>query len=273
MDTGFDAFQPPRPAVSLAGLEPRAGAPWTGGPREAIAWAASLASAAVVPGVVLDATAPACRPRELDRSARRDLAAGLRRAGLAFAGLDLFIPPEHFAQPETADRAISATAAACELAADLASLAGDAPARVVSLVLPSEAGPDVLAAIEGAAQRVGTRIADCAVPPRDTATTDAGLAVGIDPAAVLAGGLSPAKLAVQTGGALAMARVSDLAPTGRCVPGDAAGRLELGAYAATLATIGYRGFATIDLRSLPRQADAARVAIERWATAAVVPGL
>lgn len=67
--------------------------------------------------IALDATV--LRARDLDRSARRDLAAIFRRDGLAITGWDLPIPPAHFADPARADRAISAARATIELAGDI----------------------------------------------------------------------------------------------------------------------------------------------------------
>lgn len=71
--------------------------------------------------IALDATV--LRARDLDRSARRDLAAIFRRDGLAITGWDLPIPPAHFSDPARADRAISAARATIELAGDIERLA------------------------------------------------------------------------------------------------------------------------------------------------------
>ena len=46
--------------------------------------------------VQLDATQPGLRPRELDRSARRHLAATLRRPEDSPIGVDLWVPASHF---------------------------------------------------------------------------------------------------------------------------------------------------------------------------------
>src|SRR5690606_13026801 len=100
----FEAFDPLRDlapaALSIAGVRDDPALKGAG-PRAPIEAAAKAGFRAVA----LDASAAGLRPRDLDRSARRDLAALLRRLELAFAGLDLWIPPEHFASPEHADRA------------------------------------------------------------------------------------------------------------------------------------------------------------------------
>ena len=58
--------------------------------------------------VQLSAAQPGLRPRELDKSARRDLLATLRRREMSPAGVDLWIPPDHFLASATVDRAAEA---------------------------------------------------------------------------------------------------------------------------------------------------------------------
>lgn len=251
---------PPVPiAISLAGLTTEEGAPWAGGARKAIGWAGGAGWR----GIALDATAPETRPRELDNSARRDVAAGLRRNELAFAGLDLWIPPEHFVRAETIDRAIAAAVGACDLAAALHTLVG-AGDRLVSLALP-EGAADAVAALRAAAERAGVRIADYRWPP-GAGTVDGPLGPGLDPAAILLAGADPVEAAAAHGGASAGARLSDLSPTGRIVPGARTGRLDAAPYLAALDVAGYRGHAVLDLRGVPDQPRAAEEAAERFAS-------
>ena len=49
--------------------------------------------------VQLSAAMPGTRPRDLGSSARRDLQATLRRNELLAAGMDLWIPREHYIDP------------------------------------------------------------------------------------------------------------------------------------------------------------------------------
>src|SRR5690606_36014496 len=133
-------------AISLAGLDRDPTAPWGEGARAAINWA----TAAGWRAITLDATAPDTRSRALDNSARRDLASALRRAALAFAGLDLWIPAEHFTRPDTIDRAIAAATSACDLAATLHTLVGSGD-RTINLSLPDDAA-DARSALWSAAQ-------------------------------------------------------------------------------------------------------------------------
>jgi sugar phosphate isomerase/epimerase len=243
-------FPRPELAVSLAGLERRVDAPWAGGPRAAIQWAAAGFRA-----VQLDATAVGLRPRELDRSARRDLAALLRRLGLTLTGLDLWIPPEHLLDPGRAERALDAVLQAVDLGADLARLNGHAAA--VSLVLPEGLPREVGATITERSLASGVPVADHAIAP-------VGASIGIDPAAMLLAGQDPAAAAARAGRALASARLSDASPTGRVPALSPGGRLDLTVYLASLAVAGYTRAVVLDLRGLADQGAAAESARRAW---------
>lgn len=245
----------PELSIAMYGLDPGAigleGMP-PGGERvrEVIAWIAKSG----VRGVQIDATAAGIRPRELDRSARRDLAALLRRSELACSGVDVFIPPEHLCYGATVDRAVSTVLGAIELAADLAVLAtGAVVTRMsgvracVSLTLPSgEKGalPGVVSARDAVtrhAESRGVLIADHAWPI-DEAVEDPGLGVGLDPAVALIAGADPALLAAKLGARVADARMSDVrqGPGGvRSMPGASGGRLDVVSYLVALATTGF----------------------------------
>ncbi len=224
-------------------------------------------------GTRVDATMSGIRPRELDRSGRRDLAALLRRSELAFAGVDVFVPPEHLIKPETVDRAVSSVLGAIDLAADLASLAaGSVVARSpvvgaaasVSVSLHAKTPPDVVRSIADHAAGRSVRIADHAWPIPDAvfgADENAAIGVGLDPATALSGGTDPIALAARLGRRTASARVSDvpssfgaMGGSGRVTPGT--GRLDLVAYLATLTTVGYQGHAILDLSGLKQPEEA-----------------
>lgn len=232
-------------SLSLAGLPAVDGAPWLPGPREAIAWAASLAARCVQ----LDATTPTMRPRELDRSARRDIAALLRRHALQFSGLDLWIPTSHFTDPSHVDRAASAVLAAAELAADLAVLTSCPHAANVSFALDANASDDLASRLRTASERLGTTLADHAWPPRKPASPSANLPLGLDPATLLLAGADPVLEVTRLPTAPASARLSDANSMGRTDPRDA-GRLDILSYTAALATRGYSRPLIIDLRGL-----------------------
>ena len=228
-------------SLSLAGLPHREGAPWSPPPRAAIEWAARLTYRAVQ----LDGAAPGLRPRELDRSARRDLASLLRRLELRFSGIDLWIPTAHFTDPAQVDRAVQAAAQALDLAAELAQLDGSGKG-VVSLALPEKPAPGALAALAAACDRSGASIADHAWPPREP---HGAIGVGIDPAAALMAGVDPAQEALRLPGAPVSARLSDVGPAGRIPAGR--GRLDLLQYEVALVTRGYAGPLIVDLRGVP----------------------
>jgi sugar phosphate isomerase/epimerase len=268
--------------VSLAGLERDPVAPWAGGPRAAIEWAAAVGARAVQ----LDATAAGVRARDLDRSGRRDLASLLRRLQLTLSGLDLWIPPEHFLNPGRADRALAAAQSAVELAADLARLIDGSPPPQVSLILPDSPPAGLSEAITAAAVSRGARIADHAIRaivsgqpasaspglvpgmPGPTVaahpaqvSADSPIGPGLDPAALILAGRDPAAAAARAA-ALVSARLSDASMTGRTVPGQ--GRLDLTAYLASLSVAGYARPLVLDLRGLPNQDAAARAVVQSW---------
>jgi sugar phosphate isomerase/epimerase len=231
-------------AVSLAGLNRGPDAP--SGPRAAIDWAVLAGFKAVQ----LDAMAPGLRPRELDRSARRDLAAILRRGGLPLTGLDLWIPPEHLLDPAKAERAMEAILRAVELGADLVRHSAGPAFAAISVVLPEGLAADIASQLARAADHAGVRIADHAIK----AAGVEGIHRGVDPAMQLLAGQDPALVAARAGAALASARLSDASLTGRVQPGSSGGRLDLVAYIASLSVAGYGRPIILDPRGLSAQA-------------------
>lgn len=258
----IDGISPPL-SLALAGVTARAGV------RAQIEWAASLRFR----GVQLNAAAPDARPRDLGRSARRDLASILRRNELRCSGVDLWLPPEHLLDPAHSDRALGAIVDAIAFAGELAELT-DGQA-VLSLVLPSPGSPGVDAmfnAVREACTERGVRVADHRWPQWlatdkpslkliDTEGTPIG--VGLDPAAIfIAEGPigDPSVAAARLGHRVAAARLSDCNLVGRCAVGAPGGRLDRLAYSVSLMTAGYRGHLVVDLRGVPDQEAAAGAA-------------
>ena len=209
-------------------------------PRTAIDRLAGLGFRAVQ----LSASQPGLRPRELDRSGRRDLKTKLSRLAMAPAGLDLWLPEAHLRDPARADRAIATIQAAVELAADLGRVA-------MSLMLPAREDAvspitAILDAVVEKALRFGVPLADCAVPPSDRAE----VGVGIDPAFWMSHGRNPVEAVRVHADRLRSVRLSDLASTGERVPAGSAeeGRLDLPEYRAALQAHGYDGPVVVDLR-------------------------
>lgn len=252
---GFDAFGDlAPPALALAALREDGGlAPGVRAPIDAAARMGYRA-------VALDGAAPGLRARDLDRSARRDLASALRRVELAFAGLDLWIPPEHYASAAHADRAATAAAQAIDLASDLAREArGDA---VVSLTLPRGLEGEALSLFEGVlrglldrAERAGVALADHSLPlgecqgaPADAASP---LAVGVDPAALLLRGQDPMRESGRWGRSVRVARWTDADALSRVAPSRrSSGRLDVEAYAAVVSAATSAQRLTVDLRGV-----------------------
>jgi len=219
-----------------------------------------------VRGITLDASLPDFRPRTLGRSARRDLAASLRRRELEFTGLDLWIPPEHYADPTNAPRAIDALNQAAEMSSELATLVSGRSKPVVSVVLPIEINPTERAAIAANAQRVGAIIADHHPEPPPHG---AGIGIGIDPVMVLMTGNSPGKAVTHAGKNLASVRLSDLSAMGRCVVGAPGSKLDLRGYAGAL-IVARQEWITLDLREMPEPKVAVERARQAWLEASAI---
>jgi sugar phosphate isomerase/epimerase len=205
--------------------------------------------------VQLDCAMPTLRPRELDRSARRDLASLLRREGLMCSGLDLWIPPAHFAEAARADRAVEATVQGAELLAELTRLG--AARGVLCVMLPENPAQGVEGALIAACERQGVEIADHRVPLRDGGV---GLGPGIDPAAAVMAGLSPAAEVMRMAGPVRSARLSDVSGAGRVAYGT--GRVERMEYEVALTTKGFTGAVVVDLRTVADQIEAAAAVLE-----------
>ena len=216
-----------------------------------------------VRGITLDASAPDFRPRSLARSARRDLAASLRRRELEFTGLDLWIPPEHFFDATNAHRAIDAVAQAAEMSAELATLVGGRSRPVVSVLLPTDMNETDRLAIGANAQRVGAIIADH-LPEQSEHV--AGIAIGVDPALVLMTGNSPGKAVTHAGEHLSSVRLNDMNAMGRCVVGAPGGKLDVKGYAGALIVAGQE-WITLDVREMPDPSIAYQQARQAWSDA------
>lgn len=217
-------------------------------PRAEIEWAASVGARAVQ----LDAARSGLRPRELGRSARRDVASTLRRCGLAFSGLDLMIPARHFVDPAHADRAAVALRAALELAAELSDLC-ETPAsisaganRVVCVSLEGDAGREAVEPLADVAGALNARIADHQWPAQVAERRE--VAIGLDAAAIAGAGCDPVAEAARLARFAAAARISEWTP-----------RIDDAAFTAALGAGGFTGFLVVDVR---RSADAERAARE-----------
>jgi sugar phosphate isomerase/epimerase len=246
-------------ALALRGLlaPPERGADIGPSLRNVLAWSGTVGFSAVC----LDTTVAGLRARDLDRSARRDLAASMRRVGLASGGIDLLLPPEHLTDPRHADRAIAAAVGALGLAADLAGLTQGR--AVVAMVLPPPDGPTGWRdALVSEAQRVGARIADFAAPESAHADPASPFGIGIDTAAALAAGTDPARAISRAAPALDAVRLADWDGSARVPIGR--GRLDELALRVAIATSGFAGFVAVDTRGLADPRTGAQRALERF---------
>lgn len=245
-------LQPISIALSLAGLsKDRSARAW-------IEWAATEG----LRGVTLDASAPGLRARELDRSARRELTALLRRRELAFVGLDLWIPPKDFLAPEKVDRAVSAALGTIELAGELGTLVGAAK-PIVSMLFPAQIDPRTIEPMLESAIRHGTIVADHRWPiPTDDVTTNSTLGVGLDPATLLLSGAAPAAELIGVGDRLRCVRLSDADATGRTMVGE--GELDVNAFRTALMAAHHTAPIVLDVRGVADGEKAVRRGLERW---------
>lgn len=244
--------------LALAGLDSAASL------RERLEWAASLGFR----GVGINAAEAGARPRELGRSARRDLASVLRRHELLVAGVDLWIPPAHYLDAARADRAMSATIEAIDFTAELASLAGGYAALSLTLPQREDGSASLIRGLEERCLGAGVRIADCTRPvaPAAGADHDSPIGVGFDPASAMeAEAVTPEDALIRLGSRVVGVRLTDLAPRGggRVAPGE--GRLDLPAFLAALSTLPNAAAVPIilDLEGVRDQSEAARLTLER----------
>lgn len=222
--------------------------------------------------VQLDATLPGLRPRELDKTARRDLVATAMRSGLTIAGVDFFIPAEHYSDPQHIDRAAQAATAACALAGELGRvplslnlpIANTDPAMVQSVVDHADAHGVTLAIHDEADIDGLTKWLTEHAPPH--------VGIGLDPAALLIRDQDPATIAQSMSSHLRVTRLSDAskgqADGGRQVVG--AGSLQVLAYRVSADLAPKRlGPVVLDLRGLASPLAAMRTAKTVWDQAAV----
>lgn len=228
-------------ALACAGVHPPQG--------KDVRWLLEFARSCGYQAVQLNAADSATRPRDLTRSGRRDLAAHLRRHELVCSGIDLWIPRSHFSDQTTTDRAVAALLDAIEFAADLAELTGGH--RVLSTLIPTNAADGVVDTIADRALAGGVEIANHAYPWKESPDLDTPIRIGVDPSAVILAGDDPADAISSAAGAglLSAVRLSDLAESGRVVPGE--GSLESLTYRVAIATSGYARPVIADLRGLP----------------------
>ena len=230
-------------------------------PRGALASASRLGFRSVT----LSAAQPGLRPRELDRSARRGLAAELRRLELHCSGIDLFLPREHYQQSDHLDRALAAALGAIELADDLG-------ADSVFLRLPpadAEAATDeVIRELAVHAARARTRVCDISLDGEALAAIRSGVELPIDAAmdtgSWLAAGHDPLAGVVELTNRLGGIRIVDLDGNGTRGSTATGSRLDLDALRTALELGGFRGAVVLDARGWQDPVNGLLHDLEAW---------
>ena len=226
--------------------------------------------------VQLSAATAGIRPRELDNRARRDLAALLARNGIALSGLDLMIPPEHWADPAQLDRALSSTLAAIALAGDLGRVPFSAALPIGSL--PTDVVTELLTAADGQGVALAVHAEDD-IPALKIWLDEIDqplVGAAIDPASLIASDQGPVDTALELAAHVLVARLDDFAAEsvaaagGRCLVGS--GSLKLLNYRAALSTCNNLRSIVVDPRSLPDPAAAAEHARLAWDRSAGLMG-
>ncbi|MEM7229522.1 MAG: hypothetical protein AAF432_11995 [Planctomycetota bacterium] len=224
-------------------------------------WRSTLArlTAMGVRSVQLSATQAGFRPRELDRSGRRDLLTTLRRAELSVAGLDAWIPADHFIDATHSDRAVDALRSIVELAADL----GRVP---VSMTLPSptdddDAVAEIAATIAAHAERHGVGVIDHMWPK----AARGGIAWGLETAAALSHDSDPTAMLLRD--APASVRLADLDQTGMRGPIGTSGRLDVLAFRVSLSMSTSVKHIVMDTRQWIQPWEGLDASIRAWSAA------
>ncbi|MCG3124742.1 MAG: hypothetical protein GIKADHBN_03218 [Phycisphaerales bacterium] len=242
--------------ISLTGVFEATG---TSDPRRLIDWVRGVG----VRWIQLDGTMAGTRARELDRSARRDLAASIRRSDLGLTGIDMLIPPGHLTNATHQDRAVAALSGAIELAGELGRLLGSTDAMVVAVDLPPNLVVDVASQLDSVAANAGVLVADHHRPA--AARPAIGLiGTGIDPAAMIAAGEDVFDTLTRMPGPIIQARLSDTAGGARVTAGSGDGSLDLVEYASALGVQRYSRPVVADLRGLREPMTAAGRVVNAW---------
>jgi len=172
--------------------------------------------------VQLTASGPrGLRPRSLDASARRDLAATLRRHELLASGVDLWIPPEDLIAPETVDRVLDAISGSMDLLRDLGAAA--AASAAVTVPWPEDGTVAAEVASECVRRSVASGIRLAVMTPAEIPT---GMVRAVDPPAWWRAGGDPIAAVADRAAA---PRLCDEVAGVRSAPGPG-GRLDVTAY-------------------------------------------
>lgn len=227
-------------------------------------WGAGLAfiSESGFEAVQLSASQRGLRPRELDGSARRALREQLRRLELTVAGIDLWIPQEHFTDPAHVSRAVDAFGESLSLAEFL-------DRTPLSCVLPdSSSAAAVRATLLSEADRRGVTVADFG----EHAVLEGPVRRGIDLAALRARNGSLIEAMALAGAQVAAIRIPTSASgaAGETSQRREAGEDSIRELQVLLHTGGFAGIPVVDARQASEPRAALLSLRDAWRHAAAV---
>lgn len=231
-------------------------------PREGLAWLSSIG----IRATAFSATDPLTRPRDLDRSARRDLVAIMSRLELRCACVDCFLPTAHFLDAAQVDRATAAAIDAIEFAAEIATLEGRIGGGTVVLSVPTtkdKLAQDALDAISATAQHQGVHVA---VPTCDASLVFQPFLVALDPAQILANNQDPLTIALASSRRIGAVRIVDLLRSGSRGPiGEPQeAQLDCRGFASGCRAAGFEGEFVVDLRQWHDPRGGLLATLSRW---------
>lgn len=216
----------------------------------------------------MSATDPRTRPRDFDRSARRDLVAVMQRFELRCACIDCFVPSAHFLDPAHVDRVTAAAVDAIELAAEIASIEGHVGGGIVVLSAPAK--PEGVAcfaidAIRASAEHHGVCVA---IPATDPASIASPFFVALDPAQILANSGDPQTVALAANGRIGAVRIVDLLRSGSRGPihEPQESQLDCRGFVIGCRAAGFARDFVVDLRQWIEPERGLLATLQRWRT-------
>lgn len=216
--------------------------------------------------VTVSAAEVGARPRELNRSARRDVAAQLRRGGVSCVGVELWVPQKHFDDGVNEQRAVDALCEAAGYASELGELTGGEGALHTSL--PCSVDESGTAVMHGGARAVmehgsslGVRVVDHGGFGVSAVGAETGCRVGLDCGLSLMRGEEPRDVMLAHTDRLGAVRVSDAVSGNRVRVGS--GELDLLDLVISWTTLQEKPWLVVDLRGLDDAASALGVTVDR----------
>ena len=212
-----------------------------------------LVRGAGVGAVTVWAAEPGMRPRSLSRSARRDVAARLRRAGVRCVGVELWVPRQHFDEPGRVDGAVEALVSCVSFATELAELTDGSAALHTSLPMSDGWLHPAASTVVDAALGDGVAVIDHGELGVSDAGENAGVRAGVDAAACVLRGEDPGDVVLANASRVASVRVGDAVGNARVRLGR--GELDLTGLVIAWSPVASKPGLVIDLRGVDSPAE------------------